>query len=147
MKIPKSVLIIGAAHLMTYRTLKPYRSGSTPLEISLHDYLIATNHTRTVLYLFPNRTTGKKRILKDKTNPQRGFIHTAMEYDIPTLDLKKIGIVESVQYSSDWWEGHYSKYEHTFAVHPALYADKQTRFSVIAIKPQQGRIVNESGII
>lgn len=146
MKIPKTVVIIGAAHLLTYRTKIPYKANSMPLERSFRDYLIATNSTQTTLYLFPNNTSGNKEMLIDKGGKQRGFIHTAMKYRIPTTELKRIGIVESVQYSSDWWEAHFEKYEHIFEEHPTLYADKETRFSIMAMKLKKGKIVKTNGI-
>ena len=117
-----------------------------PLEKSFHNYLLATNPTNTALYLFPNITTGKKEILRDKRGKQAGYIHTAMKYEIPTTDLKRIGIVESIQYSSEWWEAHLEKYEHVFEEHPALYADKENRFKVIGLKLSKGKILTPRGI-
>lgn len=145
MKVPKNVLIIGAFHLLEYR-IGTYRADSMPQQRSFRSYLIATTQANSALYLFENNTTGKKEILEDPTGKQGGYIHTAMEYKIPTVNLKKIGIVESVQYSTDWWEGHFEKYEHIFTKHPALYADRESRFRVMAIKPARGRIVTKRGI-
>lgn len=146
MRIPKTVLIMGSAHLLSYRTQLPYPANSMPLERSFRNYLIATNAAKNTLYLFPNATTGKKKILTDSRDAQRGFVHTAMQYEIPTMELKQIGIVESIQYSSDWWEAHFEKYEHVFAKHPILYADRKARFTILAIKHQLGTIVTPQGI-
>lgn len=146
MKIPKTVVIIGAVHQIEYRKI-PYVAGSMPNMRSFKDFLLATNSTGTELYIIPNITTGEKKLIRDKSGKQSGIIHTSMKYKIPALTMKKIGICESIQYSSDWWEGHLEKYEHIFAEHPALYADQNSRFSIAAIKAKRGKIINESGII
>jgi len=145
MKVPKTLLVIGAFHLLEYRTMGTYK-GNRPLQRSFKDYLIATDRHHRALYLFQNAMTGKKQIIRDKSGKQGGFIHTGVEYEIPTNELKKIGLVESIQYTSEWWEGNLSKYEHIFTAHPALYADSKTRFKVMAIKPTKGRIVSGEGI-
>jgi len=145
MKVPKNLLVIGAFHLLEYRTKGTYK-GNKPLQRSFKNYLIATDKTHRALFIFENAMTGKKRMIADKNGKQTGYIHTGVEYEIPTTELKKVGLVESIQYTSEWWEGHLSKYEHIFTAHPALYADKTTRFTVMAIKPTKGRIVSGEGI-
>jgi hypothetical protein len=145
MKVPKNVLIIGTANLLEYRPVKN-KPGYRAQTKSLKNYLIATTATGTALYLFEANMTGKKEIIRDKGGKQRGHIHTAIQFEIPTTNLQRVGVVESIQYTSEWWEGYMKKYEHIFTNHPALYADKQTRFKVMAIKPQKGKIVTNDGV-
>jgi hypothetical protein len=145
MKVPKNLLIIGAVTLLEYRPTKT-KAGYRPQTRSFKNYLIATTQTGTALFLFENKMTGKKEILRDKKGKQRGYIHTAIEYEIPSTDLQRVGVVESIQYETEWWEGYTKKYEHIFAEHADLYADKKTRFKVMAIKAKKGRIVSDRGI-
>jgi len=137
MKVPKNLIIIGPAHLVRYRS-----TGSRANYQDKHcaDHLLASNSSHTTLYIFPNRTTGKKEVLKS------GYIHTTTKYEIPTLDLKKIGVVDSLQYSTIWWTDELTKYEHTFETTADFYANQYTRFSVMAIKLKKGKILNNRGI-
>jgi hypothetical protein len=146
MKVPKNLLIIGSVSLIEYRPVKN-KPGYRAQTKALKNFLIATTDTGTTLYLFAANMTGKKELLKDKSGRQRGHIHTAIEYEIPSDRLQRVGLVESIQYSTEWWEGYEKKYEHIFSEHPALYADKKTRFNVMAIKPKKGKIVTDRGII
>jgi hypothetical protein len=146
MKVPKNLLIIGPAHLVRFR-----RTGSRAhyqaQDRHCADHLLAINATQNTLYIFPNRTTGKKEILKDRKGLQRGYIHTATEYEIPTLNLRKIGTVDALQYSTAWWQDELTKYEHIFDTTANFYANQYSRFTVMAIKLQKGKkILNNRGV-
>lgn len=143
MKVPKSVLIIGTADLIQY-TIKG-RNRAT--DRWLTNYLLAVNKSHTVLYLFPNKTTGAVKRIKDAHGIQSGHLHTAVQYEIPSIDLKSIGTISCIQYSTDWWENESLKYEHVFETPAIMYADKLSRFKVIGFKLKRGKIINETGII
>jgi hypothetical protein len=145
MKMPKNLLIIGPAHLVRWRSMGS-RANYQLKDRHCADHLLAINSTHTTLFIFPNRTTGKKEILKDRKGLQRGYIHTATEYEIPTLDLKKIGTVEALQYSTTWWKDELTKYEHLFDTTADFYANQYGRFTVMAIKLKKGKILNNRGI-
>jgi len=142
MKLPKNVLIIGTADFIRYH-LKKARS---PQNRTLTNHILAVNESHTILYIFPNKQTGATKTIKDRSGMQRGHFHTAIKFSIPTADLKAIGTVNRIQYSTDWWDGSLCKYEHVFAELPTLYADKYTRFVVMAIKTKAGKILTQEGI-
>lgn len=142
MKMPKNVLIIGTADFLRYTPKKNSRTTSR----TLTDYLLACNRTYTTLYMFPNVTTGAKKTISDKRGKQRGYIHTEIEYDIPAVNLRAVGTVSAIQYCSDWWRGRMAKWEHVFEYPPTLYADKYSRFRVMAISGRSGQLITEDGI-
>jgi hypothetical protein len=137
MKVPKSVLVIGTADWIMYLGKGKTRTN----ERTLSSYILAVNQAHTILYLFPNRVTGARKTI------QGGHIHSAVEYNIPSVDLKAVGTVARIQYSTDLWNDDMSKYEHVFDSPPTLYADKMSRFCVMAIKTKRGKIMSGDGII
>jgi hypothetical protein len=146
MKVPKNVLVIGSALSITYRKTGSNRETVLSLSRKSKGVLIAINKTHTALFLFPNKTTGKKQILTDRQGKQSGRIHTAVEYEIPSISLNPVGVVIAIQYSTDWWEDVFTTYGHSFETEPTLYGDKYSRFTVMGIKPRHGRIISPEGI-
>lgn len=142
MKFPKNVLIIGSADFIRYHG----KTARSPQDRTLTNYILAVNQSHTVLYMFPNKTTGAAKTVTDKHGAQKGFVHTAVKFSIPTADLKAVGTVNRVQYTTDWWDGFLCKYEHVFSELPTLYADKYSRFLVMAIKAKSGKILTQEGI-
>jgi hypothetical protein len=142
MKIPKNVLIIGTADFIRYRSNKKTRATDR----TLSNHVLAVNEAHTMLFIFPNKTTGGKKKIEDRHGMQRGRIHTAVSYDVPATELKAVGAIDLIQYSTDWWEGELAKYEHEFDIPPTLYADQHSRFRVMGIKANRGKILTQEGI-
>lgn len=145
MKIPNTVVIIGRVDSISFLKKNMKKSITRSLKDEGLDYLLATNKTHSALYLFENKSLDKKKVVKDKTGVQRGAIHTAIKYKIPTLDLKKLGNAVAIQYWSDNWEGKNTLYRHEFN-DAQFHANSYTRFSVMAITPKKGKIVTSQGI-
>lgn len=145
MKIPTSVIVIGRVEAVSFLKKNSKRPTTRSLSDEGLDYILATNRTHTALYLFENKSQGKKKVIKDKSGPQRGAIHTEIKYKVPTLDLKKLGKAISIQYVSDNWEGAETLYRHEFK-DASFHANSYTRFSIMAITPKKGKIVNSRGI-
>lgn len=145
MKIPSSVIVIGRVESVSFLKKNAKRPTTRSLADAGLDYILATNRTHTALYLFQNQSYGKKKIVKDRKGVQRGAIHTEVKYKVPTLDLKKLGKAVSIQYTSDNWEGVETLYRHEFK-DASFHANSYTRFSIMAITPKRGKIVNTRGI-
>jgi len=146
MRIPKTVLIIGKVAAITYRPTKSRSAVSLDFDAKRGDFLLATNKTHTQLYIFENVRTGKVEAVTDKSGIVKGFVHELVEYEIPTTELKNIGVILTIRYSSVWWEGGPAReYRHDFKA-ATLYADKYSRFKTIGIKPKKGKVLNADGI-
>lgn len=142
MKVPKRLDIVGTVELVKYQ-YAPAMKNRNIRTFSPTGYLLAVNEARTILFIFKsNPVSGAKRLTVNQE------IVTGIEYDIPDVDLRKTGIVKSIQYTSNWFSRSYARWEHVFEKSPSMYTDKMTRFGVIAIKHARGPILsNESGII
>lgn len=145
MKIPKRVLIIGEVEFIVYAP-----KGKTYVQnhhfAAKDPHIIATNPSHTALYIFPNRSRGVKKVVTDRSGDQRGFIHTEVSFDIPAINLQRIGEIHSVQYRTDWWDQEGATLQHIFQNPPEMFAEKYTRFKVIGIKSRRGKILNDRGI-
>jgi hypothetical protein len=145
MRIPKKVLIIGEVEFIVFAP-----KGKT--HVQNHHFspkdpgILATNSHHTEIYIFPNRSTGIKRVIADRSGDQSGFIHTEVSYEIPAIVLQHIGAIHSVQYRTRWWGQENETLQHIFENPPKMYAEKYTRFKVIGIKSLRGRIINDRGI-
>lgn len=142
MLIPKKVLIIGSADFVQYQKTK----SNTVVDKTLSDYVLAVNSTYTTLYIFENKSRGSIEAIRDKKIESLTGIHTAITYDIPNAELKRIGRILSIQYSTDWWEDSFFKYEHVFDKPMPFFANRQTGFNVMAIKSVRGKILTQEGI-
>jgi hypothetical protein len=146
MRIPKKVLIIGTVAAITYRHANSKTATSIDFESRNSEYVLATNATHTALYIFENVRTGKVKAVLDKNGICKGFQHELVQYEIPTLELKKIGSLITIRYHSMWWEGELKEYRHDFDS-AQLWADKQSRFKTIGITPKRGKILSSDGFI
>lgn len=145
MKVPKKVLIIGTVEFVVY-ALKGKNHVQNRHFPAKDPHVLATNPGHTALYIFPNRSRGIKKIVTDRAGDQRGYIHTEIEFDIPSDNLQRIGEIHSVQYRTDWWGKEDETVQHIFENPPQMFAEKFTKFQVIGIKSKRGKILTDRGI-
>lgn len=146
MKIPKKILIVGVIEEITYLKDKARTPATINFSAKKKDYLLATNPIYTALYIFESNTTGKIEIIRDKKGLQSGFLHQIIKYEIPNIELKKIGVPLTIRYKSTWWTGELMEYRHDFKDR-LFYADAYSRFKTMGIKAKKGKVLNERGII
>lgn len=146
MRIPKKVLIIGLVEEITYRK----DNSRTPTTINFSakkgDFLLAVNPSYTTLFIFESSTTGKVEIIRDKNGIQSGMMHQIIRYQVPELELKKLGSAITIRYRSTWWEGDLMEYRHDFK-NADFYGDSYTRIKSMGIKLKKGKILNSRGIV
>ena len=145
MKIPKNVLIVGTVSTITYQPTKSKRAEFIDYDGMRETYFLATNKTHTELYIIEDVRTGKNSSVEDKRGIVKGYIHQAIELDVPKLTLKKIGKILSIRYRSVWWEGTLTEYRHDFKGND-FFADRYSRFKTMGIKAVRGKILNKNGI-
>lgn len=140
MKISSKLGIVGTLDLIRYQYI-PASQGMAVKTFSPADFLMTVNESKTILFLFrSNPTGGKKRISINRE------MVTGIEYEVPNSDLKRIGRVLSIQYTSNLYTDDDEKYEHVFDTPALMYADRLSRFGVIGIRHARGPILNDRGI-
>lgn len=133
MIMPKQADIIGRVTSLVYRKSN-YRYHSSRSFLDKPE-LIATNKTRTILFLFPEK-------------PIRQESENVLAYDVPDTELKQIAIPVRIQIVTFWWEGIEKEYVHDFANGMQLFSDRYDRPSVMAIKYKNGKkLIGPRGLI
>ncbi len=143
MRVPKRVNVIGTVETVAWLPTK----AKWPTDKSFWRcrQLIAVNASHTILFLFPEKTTGVENTFFDQGGQAAGHAHREIEYDIPSRTLKKIGAPRRIIYRTDWWEGYEKHYNHDFDS-GSVYANRQRDPDVFAIKLPRGRIITKDGI-